>query len=57
MRTGLGARELAYVGLLAPLGVPEGEATAASLGLLATQLVAAALGGLLHVLGRTRPTS
>lgn len=49
---GLGARELAYVALLAPLAVTEGEATAASLGLLATQLVAAVLGGALHAAGR-----
>jgi glycosyltransferase 2 family protein len=46
---GLGARELAFVALLAPLGVAEAEATAASLGLLGTQLVAAFVGGLLHL--------
>ncbi len=46
---GLGARELAFVALLAPLGVAEAEATAASLGLLGTQLVAAMVGGVLHL--------
>lgn len=52
---GIGARELAFVALLTPLGVGEGEATAASLGLLATQLAIASVGGVVHLVTRRTP--
>ncbi len=47
---GLGAREAAFTLLFEPLGVPTERAVAASLGLFAGQLAAAAMGGLVHVL-------
>ncbi len=46
---GLGARETAFVVLLALVGVNEADATAGSLGMLAAVLVVALLGGLVHV--------
>jgi uncharacterized membrane protein YbhN (UPF0104 family) len=47
---GLGAREAAFVVLFGTVGVPEADATAASLAMLAVYLVVALTGGLVHVL-------
>ncbi len=51
---GLGARETAFVVLFGTVGVPETDATAASLAFLAVQLVVALTGGLIHVLPGAR---
>ena len=52
---GLGARETAFVVLLAYAGISQADATAASLGYLAVQLALALLGGLIHLLGVAAP--
>ncbi len=49
---GIGVREAAFVGLFAAVGVPRADATAASLAFLASQLVVALVGGLVHLLER-----
>jgi uncharacterized membrane protein YbhN (UPF0104 family) len=51
---GLGAREAAFVVLLAGVGVSQADATAASLAFLGVQLVVALTGGLIHVLPGAR---
>ncbi|UCE87288.1 MAG: flippase-like domain-containing protein [Deltaproteobacteria bacterium] len=51
---GLGARETAFVVLFGTVGVPEADATAASLAMLAVHLVVALTGGLVHVLAPAR---
>lgn len=48
---GLGAREAAFVALLATVDVGVADATAAALGMLGVQLGCALTGGLLHLLG------
>ncbi len=54
---GLGARETAFRLLFEPLDVTPERAVAASLGLLACQLAAAAVGGLVHVIAARRAPS
>jgi glycosyltransferase 2 family protein len=46
---GLGARELAFVVVLAAVGVSEADAVAASLALFGAQLITALFGGLMHL--------
>lgn len=51
---GLGVREAAFVVLLSRAGVPQADATVASLAMLGIQLAVALVGGVLHVLTPTQ---